>query len=77
MKFNLSAEEYSNAVKSALDFIGGNAASSQAHAMELVLASVCDTVACANTIGCLVIIDSQTRDIALSPATVGARGVSS
>ena len=65
VKFDLSADEYGNAVRSALDLIGANAASSQAQAMELVLASVWDTIAYANTIDCLMTMDSRTRDIAL------------
>ena len=65
VKFDLSADEYSNAVRSALDLIGAHAGSSRARAMELVLASVWNTVAYANTIDCLLTMDRPTQDLAL------------
>lgn len=65
VKLDLSAEEYGNAVGLALGLIEANAASSQAQAMKLVLASVWDTVAYVNTIDCLAAMDGPTRDIAL------------
>ena len=65
MKFEVSVEEYENAVRAALDLVDANAGSHRAEAMELVLAGVWDTLACANTLDCLGVMDRSTQRIAL------------
>ena len=66
MRFDLSQEEYSNALKSALHFIDTGDDSSGVQAMERLLASIWDTIAGVNTIECLMLMDSATKDIAIA-----------
>lgn len=66
MKFDLSREEYGNALKSALDVIDAGAERAGTQAMEQLLANTWDSIAYANITECLMVMDSPTRDIALA-----------
>ena len=66
MLIDVSQDDYSAAISSALEMITAQPNSAASNAMSTLLANVWDTIAVANACECLMVLDSKSRMVAFA-----------